>query len=78
MTTISIRLPDSLCRKAVEIAQKEGVSVDQLVSAALGEKLAALLTEDYLEQRAARGTREAFLEAMSKVPDVEPEESDRL
>ncbi len=36
------------------------------------------MTEDYLEQRAQRGSRAKFEEMMSRVPDVEPEEYDRF
>jgi hypothetical protein len=34
--------------------------------------------EEYLETRAARGTRRKFAAALSKVADVEPLASDRL
>lgn len=40
--------------------------------------LSALMTEDYLEERAARGSRERFEVVLRKVSDVEPEERDRL
>lgn len=33
---------------------------------------------DALEERAARGSREKFEEALTKIPDVEPEPYDRL
>ena len=36
------------------------------------------MTQDYLEARAQRGDREAFERVLGKVPDVEPEERDRL
>jgi hypothetical protein len=36
------------------------------------------MTLDYLELRARRGNRGAFGRAMAKVPDVEPEEVDRI
>ena len=38
---------------------------------ALAEKLSALLTEEYLEARAARGTRRKFLAALDRVPLLE-------
>jgi hypothetical protein len=44
----------------------------------LAEKISALMTEEYLAERAARGSREKFERAMLKVADVEPEERDRL
>jgi hypothetical protein len=78
MSTISLRLPDSLHQSARKLAQRENISINQLITLALAEKLAALLTEDYLKERAQRGNREAFEAAMTKVADSEPDERDRL
>jgi hypothetical protein len=78
MSAISLRLPASLHEKAREVARQESVSVNQLITLALAEKLSALLAEDYLVMRARRGDRAKFEAAMAKVPDVEPEEDDRL
>ena len=78
MSTISLRLPDSLHNQARKLAEKENVSINQLITLALAEKLTALLTEEYLEDRAQRGSRRKFERAMTKVPKVNPEERDRL
>jgi hypothetical protein len=78
MSTVQLTLPDSIHRRLVEAATRDSVSVDQFVATALAEKLSALMTEDYLRQRAARGDRGRFEAALSKVPDVEPETGDRL
>ncbi len=78
MSTISLRLPDSLHREVRKLAQKESVSINQLITVALAEKLSALTTEEYLEQRAKRGSRKKFQRAMAKIPKVKPEEYDRL
>ena len=78
MSAISLRLPESLHEKAREVARQESVSVNQLITLALAEKLSALLAEDYLVMRARRGDRAKFEAAMAKVPDIEPEEDDRL
>jgi hypothetical protein len=78
MSAISLRLPESLHAHAREVARRESVSVNQLITLALAEKLSALMTEDYLEMRARRGDRAKFEAAMAKAPDVEPEEYDRL
>ncbi len=77
MSALSIRLPESLHRNAKVYAAQEGISVNQLISTALAEKLSALATQDYLEQRAARGSRAHFEAALASVPDVEPEAHDR-
>lgn len=76
MSTISLRLPESLHKKVRELAKAEDVSINQLISTALAEKMSALMTVDYLEERAARGDRAKFERAMGKVRDTEPDESD--
>ena len=78
MSTINLYLPDSLHRKARELAEQEHISINQLITVALAEKISALMTEDYLNERTKRGSRTKFEEAMAKVADIEPEEYDRL
>lgn len=77
MTTLSLRLPNSLHKQLRELAQQEGISMSQLINSAVSEKVSALMTEKYLEERAARGNRAAFERVLAKVPDVEPMEQDR-
>jgi hypothetical protein len=78
MSTMSLRLPESLHQKVRELADREGVSINQLVTTALAEKISALLTQEYLEARAARGSREKFLEILGKVPHADPDSGDEL
>lgn len=79
MTTISLRIPKSLHKTTKDIVQQEGISMNQFITMALAEKVAAIATEEYLEQRALHASREKFLAAMAKVSDVDPEdERDRL
>lgn len=61
-----------------EFAEKDGISMNQFIAMAVAEKLAALATVKYLEQRARRGSQEKFQAVLAKVPDVEPEPDDRL
>ena len=77
MSVLSIRLPESLHKNAKIYAAQEGISVNQLISTALAEKLSALAAQDYLEQRAVRGSRDKFLAAMAQVLDPEPHPMDR-
>ncbi len=77
MSTLSVRLPNSFHRQLRELATREGVSMNQLISSAVGEKLAALMTEDYLD-RARRGRRKAYEAVLRKVRDVPAEERDTL
>ena len=78
MSALSLRLPKSLHEQLREVAQEEGISVNQFIMLAVAEKVASISAIDYLEKRAKRGSREKFLEILSKVPDVEPEAFDKL
>lgn len=78
MSTISLRLPNSLHDKVRELAKQENVSINQFITLALAEKISALVTEDYLTERASRGSRNKFGQAMAKVADVEPLPQDVL
>ena len=78
MSTLSIRLPNSLHQHAKRLAQTEGVSVNQLVSSALAEKLSALDAERYLNERATRGRDVDINVILAKVPNTEPELKDRI
>lgn len=78
MSTISLRLPDSLHQSLRTLAAKEQVSINQFIALAVAEKVSALATEDFLGARAERASRKKFLRAMAKVADAEPDECDRL
>jgi hypothetical protein len=73
--TLNVILPDALYRKALEVAEREHVSVERVVHSALAEQLSAL---DRLEERAARSSEDRFRAALAKIPDVEPSEDDRI
>jgi hypothetical protein len=78
MSTISLRLPDSLHEQIRKLANVDGISINQFISTAAAEKLAALMTVDYLEERAKRGTRQRFEAALKRLPDAEPADDDKL
>lgn len=78
MSTISLRLPTYLHETVRELADRESISINQFIVLAVAEKLAALMTEEHLGERARRGNRKKFDKAMAKVADIEPEERDRL
>jgi len=78
MSTLTIQLPESLKKSIEALAAKEGYSVSQFLASAAGEKLAVVLTVDYLRREAAAGRREDFEKYLAAVPDVPPPEDDRL
>jgi predicted transcriptional regulator len=78
MSTLSLRIPDSTHTRLKAWARQDNVSINQFISTAVAEKLAALATLDYVEARAAKGDKTSFEAALAQVPhgDVPPE--DRL
>lgn len=76
MSTISVRLPDSLHNMVREVAQQDHVSINQFVASAVAEKISALATEQYLGERAQRASGAKFRSALAAVPDVAPEPFD--
>jgi len=78
MSVLSVRLPESLHKMAKDVAEEDHVSLNQFIATAVAEKVAALTTENYLKSRATRGSRQAFDQALAKVPAAQPEEFDRL
>jgi hypothetical protein len=61
-----------------QLAQRDGISIDQFIATSVAEKIAALLTAEHLEARARRGDRAAYDTVLAKVPDIEPEAYDKL
>ncbi|MCD6213121.1 MAG: CopG family transcriptional regulator [Sulfurovum sp.] len=78
MKTMSLRMPDYLKNAVNDVCANEKISLNQFIINALSEKVSALQTLDIIEKRAKRASKESFLEALSKVPSVEPDERDRL
>ncbi len=78
MSTLTIELPESLKKRIEALAAKEGYTVSQFLASAAGEKLAVVLTMNYLRREASAGRREDFEKYLSAVPDVVPEESDGI
>jgi predicted transcriptional regulator len=78
MSTLTIQLPDSLKKQIEAIAAREGSMVSQFLASAAGEKLAVVLTMDYLRREAAAGRRADFEKYLAAAPNVAPSQNDRL
>jgi len=78
MSALSLRLPSSVHQHIKEIAQKEGVSINQFISSAVSEKISAILTEEYLARRATRANRKEFKDILEQVPNRTPILGDEL
>ena len=78
MSTLSLRLPNSLHDRVRKLAEAEGVSINQFISTAVAEKMSALMTSDYLAERADRGDRSLFEAALSRIPDTPASQEDSI
>ncbi len=78
MSTLSIRLPDSLHKQIKVLAEQEGISINQFIATAAAEKMSALMTEEYLNARAQKASKTSFKKALSKVADIEAAPEDRF
>ncbi len=53
MTALTVRLPNSVHQKVKELALRDEISVNQFIAAAVSEKMASVMTLDYLKLAAA-------------------------
>ena len=71
----SITVPEDLYNRAAALAARDHLSIEEFVSAVLAHRLAS---REFIESRAKLFNREEFERALDQIPDVEPEDSDRL
>ena len=55
-SNFALRLQPSLLEEARQLAEAEGVALNQLINVAVAEKLSALRTEKYFAERSARAS----------------------
>ncbi|MGC2330333.1 MAG: toxin-antitoxin system HicB family antitoxin [Candidatus Acidiferrales bacterium] len=53
-SNFALRVPPMLLAEARKAAESEGVALNQLITLALAEKVSAMRTEEYFEERARR------------------------
>ena len=78
MGLVNINIPDSIQFQVNEIIQQDGISINQFIASAIAEKISVIKTVGYLNERAKQSSQEDFEKVLLKIPDVEPEEYDRL
>ncbi|MBN3874834.1 hypothetical protein [Nostoc sp. JL33] len=78
MTNLNVQLAESLYKQIEVLAARENISIEQLATIALSAQVSAWMTKGYLEEKAKSGSWEKFQQVLNKVPNVEPEEYDKL
>ncbi len=74
---VALRLPNSLGMSLKEFSKHENISMNQFIATAIAEKLSALKTYDYLQEKADNGSAEHLLSMLKKVPSRDAEDFDR-
>jgi len=78
MKTIEAQIPEPVLKQAQELAAREHIPLEQLISLAVTQAVGVWSNESYIALRAKGANREKFLEALTEAPDVEAPDHDRL
>ena len=77
MTMRALQIPESLLKRAEELAQENGVSLDIWVTSALAQKIGVVETAaDFFNRRGSNAAK--GLHYLAMVPDVPPDPGDEL
>ena len=76
MSALTVRLPSSVHQKIKELAERDEISVNQFIASAAAEKMASVMTLDYLKSEAKKAKRADFNRYLSRVPDVQAQKGD--
>jgi hypothetical protein len=71
-SNFALRLQPSLMEEARQIAEAEGVALNQLINVAVAEKVSALRTEEYFRERAGRADRRETLRILARAGKGNP------
>jgi len=73
MSTITVRLPESVHGQAKFLAVADEISMNNFIVSAVSEKIAARRTAAWLKQQALRhGSSRKLLKILKSVPDIPP------
>lgn len=76
MTALTVRLPNSVHQKIKELAARDDISANQFIASAVAEKMASVMTLDYIKSEASKGKRTDFERYLNMVPNVPSQEGD--
>ena len=76
--TYPLRLPRSLKEAVERLSRQDGTSINQFVATAVAEKVSALQTARFFEDRRARADFKAFDKIMRRRGGKPPREGDEM
>jgi hypothetical protein len=71
-SNFALRVPPALLAEARKAAESEGVALNQLITLALAEKVSAMRTEEYFEERARRASPSRVSRILGRVGKGNP------
>jgi hypothetical protein len=74
----ALRLLASLKAEAEKVAAEEGTTLNQFINVAVAEKLAALRTARYFQERAARADLAVFDQLLARAGEEPPRPGEEL
>ena len=77
-TSYALRLLTSLKAEAEKVAAEEGTTLNQFINVAVAEKLAALRTARYFQERAARADLAVFDQLLARAGEEPRRPGDEL
>ncbi|ACK70728.1 conserved hypothetical protein [Gloeothece citriformis PCC 7424] len=75
---LNTEIPDALYQQLETLANRENLSIDQLITIALSAQISAWMTKDYIEEKAKQGNWDKFKQVLNKVSEREPLDYDKL
>jgi hypothetical protein len=78
MSTLEVKIPDLLLKQVNEVAAKEKVSVDQIVSIALAAQVCASQARESISSRAKRVDWQKVDDILARVPANPPLPGDEV
>lgn len=77
-STYPLRLPVSLKAAVEKLSKADGTSINQFVVMAVAEKVSALHTVEFFEERRSQADRKAFRKILGRKGGEAPREGDEL
>jgi hypothetical protein len=74
----ALEIPESLLKRAEELAEQDGVSLDIWVTSALAQKIGVVETAEEFFKRRAAGAGKGLQHYLDMIPNVPPDPGDEL
>lgn len=78
VSTFPLRLPVSMKTALEKISERDGTSMNQFLVIAAAEKIAAMETERFFEERRTRADRKAFRRILNRKGGTPPRPDDAI